>query len=165
MCVCAHVSVCVRVHVFHPSLFLFPLQMNKFFKPALSLLLDLRLKDCKIDKRLYPLITFLSRHRNALRKYIYPECFNTIMQYLWECIIQVAVCLSVCLSAMQCVYLLHVCVCSVCTSSTYVSVCDSVSVPSPQDLEEEVVKLRTRKRPVTDRAQMLLQTLSVCSYS
>ncbi len=30
-----------------------------------------------------------------------------------------------------------------------------------QDLEGEAVQLRSRKRPVTDRAQMLLQVLSV----
>lgn len=30
-----------------------------------------------------------------------------------------------------------------------------------QDLEDEAVKLRTHKHPVTDRAQMLNQTLSV----
>ena len=32
---------------------------------------------------------------------------------------------------------------------------------SLQDMEEEAVKLRESKKPVTDRAQMLLQALSV----
>ena len=64
-------------------------QMNKFFKPALSLLLELKLEDCSIQKRLCPLITFLARHRSALQKYIYPECFSTVMQYMWGYILQV----------------------------------------------------------------------------
>lgn len=32
---------------------------------------------------------------------------------------------------------------------------------SLQDLEDEAMKLRTHKQPITDRAQMLNQTLSV----
>ena len=64
-------------------------QMNKFFKPALSLLLELKLGECGIERRLHPLITFLTRHRSALQKYIYPECFHTLMNYLWNCILQV----------------------------------------------------------------------------
>ena len=64
-------------------------QMNKFFKPALSLLLELKLEDCSIQKRLCPLITFLARHRSALQKYIYPECFSTVMQHMWGYILQV----------------------------------------------------------------------------
>jgi hypothetical protein len=94
--------------------------MNKFFRPALSLLLDLKLGECSIEKRLYPLITFLARHRSALQKYIYPECFNTTMEFMWDCIIQ--------------------------------------------DLEEEAVKLKTKKKPVTTQAHLLLQALSVCLY-
>ena len=64
--------------------------MNKFFKPALSLLLDLKLIDYPIDKRLLPLLTFLERHRLALKKYLYPECFNVAMEYLWGYILQVS---------------------------------------------------------------------------
>ena len=63
--------------------------MNKFFKPALSLLLELKLEECSIEKRLYPLTTFLTRHRSALQKYIYPECFATTMKYMWDYILQV----------------------------------------------------------------------------
>ena len=69
-----------------------PRQMNKFFKPALSLLLELRLGDCSIDKRLRPLVTFLGRHRTALKRYIYPECFSKIILLLWKHILQVCVC-------------------------------------------------------------------------
>ena len=65
-------------------------QMNTFFKPALSLLLELNLGDTGIERRLHPLITFLTRHRAALRKYIYPECFATLMNYLWSYILQVS---------------------------------------------------------------------------
>ena len=64
--------------------------MNTFFKPALSLLLELNLGDTGIERRLHPLITFLTRHRAALRKYIYPECFATLMNYLWSYILQVS---------------------------------------------------------------------------
>ena len=64
-------------------------QMNKFFKPALSLLLELKLGECSIEKRLYPLTTFLTRHRSALQKYIYPECFATTMKFMWDYILQV----------------------------------------------------------------------------
>lgn len=63
--------------------------MNKFFKPALSLLLELRLGESGIERRLHPLITFLTRHRSALQKYVYPECFHTLMNYLWGFILQV----------------------------------------------------------------------------
>ncbi len=83
-------------------------QMNKFFKPALSLLLDLRLAACRIEKRLNPLVTFLDRHRTALRKYVYPECFDTIMKYLWECIVQVSVC--VCVTGIFAKMQMYVCV-------------------------------------------------------
>ena len=65
--------------------------MNKFFKPALSLLLELKLGECGIERRLHPLITFLTRHRSALQKYIYPECFHTLMNYLWNYIVQVCI--------------------------------------------------------------------------
>ena len=34
-----------------------------------------------------------------------------------------------------------------------------------QDLEEEAVKLREKKKPVTDKAQLLLQALSVREYN
>lgn len=64
--------------------------MNTFFKPALSLLLELNLGDTGIERRLHPLVTFLTRHRAALRKYIYPECFTTLMNYLWSYILQVS---------------------------------------------------------------------------
>jgi len=64
-------------------------QMNKFFKPALSLLLELKLGECSIEKRLYPLTTFLTRHRSALQKYIYPECFATTMKFMLDYILQV----------------------------------------------------------------------------
>ena len=64
--------------------------MNNFFGPALSLLMDLKLRDCSIEKRLRPLMTFLKRHRTALQKYIYKECFDTIMEYLWEYILKVS---------------------------------------------------------------------------
>ena len=64
-------------------------QLNKFFKPALSLLLELKLVNYPLDKRLLPLITFLERHRLALKKYLYPASFNTTMELLWECILQV----------------------------------------------------------------------------
>lgn len=63
--------------------------MNKFFRPALSLLLELKLGECSIERRLHPLITFLTRHRSALQKYIYPKCFHSLMNYLWSCILQV----------------------------------------------------------------------------
>lgn len=91
-------EVLVLVLWFFVCLFVFVCvcsQMNKFFKPALSLLLELKLGDCSIEKRLYPLITFLARHRSALQKYIYPECFSTVMQYMWSCILQVHFCSSV----------------------------------------------------------------------
>ena len=64
--------------------------MNTFFKPALSLLLELNLGDTGIERRLHPLITFLTRHRAALRKYIYTECFAMLMNYLWSYILQVS---------------------------------------------------------------------------
>ena len=64
-------------------------QMNTFFKPALSLLLELNLGEAGIERRLHPLITFLTRHRSALRKYIYPKCFHALMNYLWGYILQV----------------------------------------------------------------------------
>lgn len=64
--------------------------MNKFCKVALSELLGLRLSDdYSIDKRLFPLVDYLGRHRVALQKYVYPECFTAIMEHVWECLLQV----------------------------------------------------------------------------
>ncbi len=63
--------------------------MNRFFKPALSLLLDLKLGNCPIDRRLDPLKTFLTRHCTALKKYLYPECFNKLVNCLWCYILEV----------------------------------------------------------------------------
>ena len=79
---------CVKSECFVPLVS--GVQMNTFFKPALSLLLELNLGDTGIERRLHPLITFLTRHRAALRKYIYPECFATLMNYLWSYILQVS---------------------------------------------------------------------------
>ena len=64
--------------------------MNNFFRPALSQLLELKLGDCTIEKRLSPLVTFLDRHRYALQKYIYPDCYSKVMEYLWGYILQVS---------------------------------------------------------------------------
>ena len=64
--------------------------MNKFCKVALSELLGLRLADCPIEKRLEPLMDYLERHRVALQKYVYPDCFSAIMEHVWECLLQVS---------------------------------------------------------------------------
>ena len=64
-------------------------QMNRFFKPALSLLLDLKLGGCPIDRRLDPLTTFLSRHFTALKKYLYPKCYQQLVDFLWGYILEV----------------------------------------------------------------------------
>ena len=63
--------------------------MNNFCKIALSELLSLKLHNCGIEKRLFPVVDYLERHRRALRKYIYPECFRDIMEHIWECLLQV----------------------------------------------------------------------------
>ena len=63
--------------------------MNKFCKMALSELLGLKLGDCLIGKRLFPVVDYLERHRVALQKYIYPECFCAIMEHVWERLLQV----------------------------------------------------------------------------
>ncbi len=67
--------------------------MNKFCKMALSELLGLKLSDCSIEKRLVPVVDYLERHRVALRKYIYPDCFSAIMEHVWECLLQVCTCM------------------------------------------------------------------------
>lgn len=72
--------------------------MNNFFKPALSLLLELKLVDYPLDKRLLPLVTFLERHRLALAKYLYPATFIVTMELLWGCILQVSKLCWACLS-------------------------------------------------------------------
>ena len=89
---CLRVSPCVVDSHTCDVTTVLPVQMNKFFKPALSLLLDLKLIDYPIDKRLLPLLTFLERHRLALQKYLYPECFSVAMEYLWGYILQVSLC-------------------------------------------------------------------------
>lgn len=63
--------------------------MNKFCKMALSELLGLKLNDCAIDKRLFPVVDYLERHRVALQKYVYPDCFSAIMEHVWEGLLQV----------------------------------------------------------------------------
>lgn len=63
--------------------------MNNFCKIALCELLSLKLSDCAIEKRLFPVVDYLERHRRALHKYIYPECFKDIMEHVWECLLQV----------------------------------------------------------------------------
>lgn len=68
--------------------------MNKFFKPALSLLLELKLGDCSIERRLDPIITFLKRHFKALEKYLYFDCFKQLMNYLWTFVLEVKPILS-----------------------------------------------------------------------
>ena len=68
--------------------------MNKFCKMALFELLGLRL-ECSIEKRLFPVVDYLKRHRVALKKYVYPECFCAIMENVWECLLQVSVCVFV----------------------------------------------------------------------
>ena len=65
-------------------------QMNRFFKPALSLLLELKLGNCPISRRLEPLATFLSRHCTALKRYLYPSCFAQLMKFLWTYILEVS---------------------------------------------------------------------------
>ena len=70
--------------------------MNKFCKIALSELLGLKLSNCSIEKRLVPVVDYLDRHRVALRKYVYPECFSAIMGHVWECLLQVCGCVCVC---------------------------------------------------------------------
>ncbi len=66
--------------------------MNKFCKRALSELLGLRLSTVSIKKRLEPIVDYLSRHRVALKKYIYPSCYKDVMENLWDCLLQVCVC-------------------------------------------------------------------------
>lgn len=75
--------------------------MNKFCKMALFELLGLRL-ECSIEKRLFPVVDYLERHRVALKKYVYPECFCAIMEHVWECLLQVR-CLCVCLYVYVCI--------------------------------------------------------------
>ena len=67
----------------------FLVQMNRFFQPALSLLLDLRLPNCNISRRLDPVTSFLQRHRHSLKKYLYPQCFDTLMGMFWAQILKV----------------------------------------------------------------------------
>ena len=82
--------------------------MNRFFKPALTLLLELKLGDCPISRRLDPIVTFLTRHCKALKQHLYPECFQILIQILWKLILQVFVyCDHIIL------YLVCVCVCIV----------------------------------------------------
>ena len=63
--------------------------MNKFCKRALSELLGLKLGSCPIEKRLKPVVDYLDRHRVALHKYVYPECYKQIMENLWDYLLQV----------------------------------------------------------------------------
>ena len=70
------------------KLFTIFIQMNKFCKYALSELLRLKLGDCPIEKRLVPMVDYLDRHRMALQKYVYPDCFSAIMKFMWECLLQ-----------------------------------------------------------------------------
>ncbi|XP_019857507.1 PREDICTED: uncharacterized protein LOC109585810 isoform X2 [Amphimedon queenslandica] len=64
------------------------LRMNKFFKPALTLLLDLKLGDCPINRRLNSLVEFLTRHMRALSKHLYPKCYSSLIDLLWQTILQ-----------------------------------------------------------------------------
>lgn len=107
---------------------------------ALSELLGLKLSDCLIEKRLFPVVDYLQRHRVALQKYVYPDCFCAIMEHVWESLLQVRTGGWASWRAW-----------------VAISACDYYM----QDLEDEALKLRTSKRPVTDRAQMLLQALAV----
>lgn len=78
------------------------LQMNKFCRVALYELLGLRLNDCPIEKRLQPVVDYLDRHRVALQKYVYPECFSAIMENVWECLLQVHTAVSLSVSLYTC---------------------------------------------------------------
>ena len=63
--------------------------MNKFCKVALGELLGLRLGECAIEKRLFPVVDYLERHRLALQKYVYRLGFCAIMEHVWEGLLQV----------------------------------------------------------------------------
>jgi hypothetical protein len=64
--------------------------MNQFCKVALDELLGLKLSNCLIEKRLFPVVDYLQRHRVALQKYVYPDCFCAIMEHVWESLLQVS---------------------------------------------------------------------------
>lgn len=70
--------------------------MNKFCKIALSELLGLKLINCQIENRLFPVVDYLERHRVALQKYVYPDCFSAIMEHVWENLLQVGYNILVC---------------------------------------------------------------------
>jgi hypothetical protein len=65
-------------------------RINRFFRPALSFLLKLKLKQCPIERRLDPIVTFLHRHITALRSHLYPQCFDMLLELLWKSILKVS---------------------------------------------------------------------------
>lgn len=64
--------------------------MNQLIKPALSLLLEFQLPHYSLDQRMAPLSVWLVRHRDALSNHLYPDCFQELMQCLWDFILQVS---------------------------------------------------------------------------
>ena len=112
-------------------------QFNKFFQPALSLLLKLKLSK-PIARRLDPVVTYLSRHKAAFRRYIYPKCFQELMGHIWTKIVQVPN--------------------SDCSNNSLGN-CWTL-----QDMEEVALKLKKEKKPVTHQAHQLLQTVAVSLY-
>ena len=160
--------------------------MNQFIKPAISVLLGLKLPNGTVEKRFAPLLSFVGRHCAAFEKCLYPECFGAVLQCLWKLLVKVCcwplciVCMCVCMCVYVCVCVLvfvcvrmcvctcvcvHVCVCM----CVYVCVCvcacahkcSQFSGPHVQDLEAEAVMLRTLKDPVTEKARLLLHLTSV----
>jgi len=87
--VCQRVSYWDSACMIFVDHFHFVFQMNRLIEPGLSLLLELQLPSYTLEKRMAPLSVWLIRHRDALNDHLYPECFQELMQCLWELILQV----------------------------------------------------------------------------
>ena len=88
--------------------------MNQFIKPAISLLLGLKLPNGTVEKRFAPLLSFVSRHCVAFEKYLYPDCLGNVLQCLWRLLVKVChcVCVSLCVCPCVCVLVcVSLCVC------------------------------------------------------
>ena len=67
--------------------------MNQFIRPAISVLLGLKLTNGTVEKRFAPLLSFVGRHCVAFEKYLYPQGFGDVLLCLWNLLVKVC-CLS-----------------------------------------------------------------------
>ena len=158
--------------------------MNQFIRPAISVLLGLKLTNGTVEKRFAPLLSFVGRHCVAFEKYLYPQGFGDVLLCLWNLLVKVC-----CLSA-------HVlrgvpmssggvpmssggvpmssgCVpmssggvpmssgCVPMSSGGVPMTSPVIPFLMPQDLEVEAVALRALKDLVTEEARLLLHLTSV----